>query len=189
MADPNDVAKAHPRARIVSAQPGGGLTRDQARSRRKREVGKVTENLRRLPKYERVHLRVLTPDLTPDEEALRPKTRGDCADGLRPCPWVSCRYHLFLDVQANGNLTLHFPDLEVEQLAETCALDVAEHGGETLEAVGELCNVTRERIRQVEGRAMFRIQKRAPTALRELVGDEGRRPTRALTRTGRRGEP
>lgn len=28
----------------------------------------------------------------------RPKTRGDCLDEARPCPWVGCDFHLLLEV-------------------------------------------------------------------------------------------
>ena len=28
----------------------------------------------------------------------RPKTRADCVDGPRPCPYISCAHHLYLDV-------------------------------------------------------------------------------------------
>jgi DNA-directed RNA polymerase sigma subunit (sigma70/sigma32) len=35
-------------------------------------------------------------------------------------------------------------------MAETCALDVADRGGATLEEVGDLLNITRERVRQME---------------------------------------
>lgn len=28
----------------------------------------------------------------------RPRTRGECKDGPRPCPWVSCRHHLLLEI-------------------------------------------------------------------------------------------
>ena len=28
----------------------------------------------------------------------RPLTRAECKDGPRPCPWVSCRHHLLLEV-------------------------------------------------------------------------------------------
>lgn len=81
----------------------------------------------------------------------RPKSRGDCADGPRPCPWVSCKFHLYLDVNPEtGSIKLNFPDLEVWEMADTCALDVADRGGITLEEVGEILNLTRERIRQVE---------------------------------------
>lgn len=45
---------------------------------------------------------------------------------------------------------MNFPDLEVWEMTETCALDVADRGGITLEDVGILLNLTRERIRQVE---------------------------------------
>jgi hypothetical protein len=31
----------------------------------------------------------------------RPRTRGDCLQEARPCPWVSCRHHLLLEVAAS----------------------------------------------------------------------------------------
>lgn len=166
---PTELAKA--RARVGTLTPDEQLTREQRRSRRKRELGKVTVQLSRLPKSERRVLALLTPKLTPEEVALRPRTRGDCEDGLRPCPFVGCKHHLFLDVNGSGNLTLNFPDLEPEQLAESCSLDVADQDGETLEVVGELLNITRERVRQLEVRAMFRVSQRAPAEYRELAGD------------------
>jgi hypothetical protein len=49
-----------------------------------------------------------------------------------------------------GSIKLNFPDIEVWEMTETCALDVAERGGVTLEEVGEIMNLTRERIRQLE---------------------------------------
>jgi hypothetical protein len=81
----------------------------------------------------------------------RPNTRVDCREGERPCLYVSCRYHLYLDVNpVTGSIKINFPDKEPWELADTCALDVAERGGITLEEVGEIMNLTRERIRQVE---------------------------------------
>ncbi len=81
----------------------------------------------------------------------RPSNRDECAKGPRPCPWVSCKFHLYLDVNPDtGSIKLNFPDLEVWEMAATCALDVADRGGITLEEVGEILNLTRERIRQVE---------------------------------------
>jgi hypothetical protein len=29
----------------------------------------------------------------------RPTTRAECRDEARPCPWVSCRHHLLLEVE------------------------------------------------------------------------------------------
>ena len=81
----------------------------------------------------------------------RPSSRLQCRDAKRPCLYVSCRYHLYLDVNpVTGSIKLNFPDKKVWELEETCALDVAERGGITLEEVGDIMNLTRERIRQVE---------------------------------------
>ena len=90
---------------------------------------------------------------------LRPRRRSDCAQGPRPCPWVSCKFHLYLDVNPeSGSIKLNFPDREVWEMTETCALDVADRGGITLEEVGEILNLTRERIRQVEVAGLEKLQ-------------------------------
>lgn len=99
----------------------------------------------------------------------RPQTRAECVDGHRPCPFVSCT-HLYLDVTPEtGSLKLNFPDLEVDELAETCALDVADRGPHTLEDVGDLLNITRERARQIEAIALDHL--RALQVSRGLAAD------------------
>ena len=96
--------------------------------------------------------------LAPYKQIPRPRSRKECQHGIRPCPFVSCRHHLYLDVnQKRGSLKLNFPDLEVWELPETCALDVADRGGMTLEEVGEIMNLTRERIRQLEGLGLEKL--------------------------------
>ena len=89
-------------------------------------------------------------------------SRADCQHGPhaeRPCPFVSCKHHLYLDVnERNGNIKLNFPDVEVWELPETCALDVADRGGITLEEVGAIMNLTRERIRQLEDLSLARLK-------------------------------
>lgn len=98
-----------------------------------------------------------TEELLGDLELSRPRNRDECRTGERPCPYVSCKYHLYLDVNPHtGSIKLNFPDLEVWEMSETCSLDVADRGGITLEEVGELLNLTRERIRQVE---VFGLEK------------------------------
>jgi hypothetical protein len=90
----------------------------------------------------------------------RPRARVECRDGARPCLYVSCRYHLYLDVNpVTGSIKINFPDKEPWELEDTCALDVAERGGITLEEVGEIMNLTRERIRQVEVSGLDKLRQ------------------------------
>jgi hypothetical protein len=113
------------------------------RAPRRRPTTLSTRRLRRERPAGRALLTVL------DDE--RPRTREECRDGPRPCLWVSCRFHLYLDVNpSTGSIKLNFPHLEPWELTESCALDVAERGGMSLEELGRLLNVTRERARQLE---------------------------------------
>ena len=99
-----------------------------------------------------------------------PETRAECQGTPRPCPYVSCSHHLYLDVNpASGAIKLNFPHLEVWEMKETCALDVADRGGITLEEVGEILNLTRERIRQVEVRGLGKMRDET------VEGDPGAR--------------
>jgi hypothetical protein len=93
-------------------------------------------------------------------DRIRPKTRVECRDGIRPCPFVACKFHLYLDVNPrNGHIKYNFPHLEVWEMEETCALDVAERErGVTLEEVGTYMNLTRERVRQVEVTGLDGVQ-------------------------------
>ncbi len=88
----------------------------------------------------------------------RPRTWGECREtNGRPCPWLSCKHHLYLDVvPETGSIIFNFPDLEPWELVHTCSLDVAARGGLNLEDVGEVMNLTRERVRQIEVRALTR---------------------------------
>lgn len=161
------------------------LTRDQVRQRRKRFVRPKTISLKRMPLYEQERNRMFYP--YPDG-VERPKTRGECCDGPRPCPFVSCKFHLYLDVsEKTGAIKLNFPDLEPDGLVESCALDVADREGTTLEAVGEIMNLTRERVRQVEEKALRKVG--ADVKLRESAGHgddpdaDGRFPLEPDTRS------
>jgi hypothetical protein len=147
------------------------VTREQRRSRRKRAIRARTISVKRMTKRELELGRLLYPD---DEGVERPVTRADCAGGARPCPFVSCKHHLFLDVSARtGAIKLNFPDLEVWEMSETCALDIADRGGTTLEEVGAIMNLTRERIRQVEVKGLAKLLAlKDMMALRDYV-DEG----------------
>src|SRR3569832_2740593 len=95
-------------------------------------------------------------------QAERPRTRAESQHEHRPCPWVSCKHHLYLDVNPRtGSIKLNFPDLEPWELQHTCALDVADDGGHTLEEVGDITNLTRERIRQLELHGLLELRGRS----------------------------
>jgi len=114
-------------------------------------------------------------------ETLRPRTRADCVEGPRPCLFVSCKYHLYLDVNPRtGSVKLNFPDKEIWELEHTCALDVSDKGGITLEEVGAIMNLTRERVRQVETRGIH--------SMRVLTDDDFERDGRAA-KPGTKGAP
>jgi hypothetical protein len=110
--------------------------------------------------------RRLSGDIDADERMLleeltksRPKLRSECVSSPRPCVFVSCKYNLYLDVNPEtGSVKVNFPEKELFELEYTCALDVAEKGGITLEEVGEIMNLTRERIRQVETRGLEKVR-------------------------------
>lgn len=101
-------------------------------------------------------------------DAAFPRTRAECEDGPRPCPWVRCRYHLLGEALFGGRgykIYLHRDgvqgpwDLDPEW---SCALDVADRGPLTLERIGQVMGVTRERVRQIESRVMRRAAGVAP---------------------------
>lgn len=99
-------------------------------------------------------------DPTLELDHWRPARREQCIDGPRPCPYVGCIWHLYLDVNLRtGSIKLNFPDLEPDQLQESCVLDVADRGAETLEKVAQLMNLTRERVRQIENEACKKLER------------------------------
>jgi len=155
------------------------ITREQRRSRRKRDVRARTISVRRMTKRELEIGRLLYPE----RDYWKPRTRAECVGGPRPCPFVSCKHHLFIDVSSRtGAIKLNFPDMEVWDMPESCALDVADRGGTTLEDVGAIMNLTRERIRQVEVKALAKLEMLRDTrALRDFV-DEGPVGKRRLPR-------
>jgi hypothetical protein len=102
-------------------------------------------------------------------QTQRPINTNDCPT-RRPCPFVSCRYHLLLDVTRKGTIKLNkadvpsirrhysqtlvdlFVDEAIEHLAtmaDSCALDVAARGSHNNEELAGILGVTREAVRQL----------------------------------------
>lgn len=141
-----------------SDERGAEGSRAPASTARAQRQGTRRRSIRvaRASRAERIGALVRAKEL--EQHSERPRLRADCENVPRPCPYVACRHHLYLDVSpSTGTIKLNFPELEVWELAESCALDVADAGGLAPERTSRLLNVTRERVRQIEARALERL--------------------------------
>lgn len=96
----------------------------------------------------------------------RPRTRRDCLPGgcneARPCPFVTCKYNLLVDVDPRtGSLKINHPLAALDEPRESCALDVADRGGMSLDEIGHLLDLSRERVNQIEERALTLLRRPA----------------------------
>lgn len=110
-------------------------------------------------------------------EHPRPATRGECASTPRPCPYVGCRYHLFLEPTPAGSLRLPFgEDVEaLETMDETCALDVADRSDHDMTQLAHYMGVTGSRIQQELPRALGKLRALAQEeglTMQDLLGAE-----------------
>jgi hypothetical protein len=164
---PTDVGESDTALAVADEAPA-----EEAKSEPPKVSRKVRRRRRRSrPRSKTIAMKRLTREelrvgrmLYPPVDIPRPGTRAECKAEARPCPWVACKYHLYLDVNPDtGSIKINFPDLEPWELTETCALDVADRSGITLEEVGEIMNLTRERIRQVEVRGLLKLRMSSPS--------------------------
>jgi len=85
---------------------------------------------------------------------------------------VSCEHHYFLDAYWPGVPAKYQRD-DPLSMVHTCVLDDvrAAPDGRTLEEVAAIYDLTRERIRQIEERALRKLSHRvSPEKIRELIG-------------------
>lgn len=113
-------------------------------------------------------------------EKIKPKKRSDCENGIRPCPFVSCKHNLLIGVdKKTGEVELKieiddFPILADEYMEdssypigtkriESCTLDVADWGGASFEEIEEAMDMTAVRIEENLGKMLiiFRRQWKA----------------------------
>lgn len=91
--------------------------------------------------------------------SAKPKTRADCPPANEPCPYLNCRYHLWVDVTRKGEVreSRVFGDLE-----HTCALNEVDKVGSdksTLETVSQAMHCSRQRIDQLVQEALKKARR------------------------------
>jgi hypothetical protein len=113
-------------------------------------------------------------------------TRADCCDGPRPCPFISCRHHLFEELAPRilkvkrdklGDQTDERLLRVLMGMEYSCSLDWAEKGPNTLDQIGQMFGVTRERIRQIQDKGLKRLVGRCGISIKkdiiEILQDMG----------------
>lgn len=138
-----------------------------------------------------------------------PKTRADCINRPRPCPWVRCKHHVLLDVNPKtGTIKVNAQKAEqgprrkfslrkdfegwrqrepraddeersdeisdaLVTMEHSCVLDLTDEKDYlTLDDVGEVMCLTRERARQIEAMGLRKIIQKArdDSGIKEMLG-------------------
>jgi hypothetical protein len=136
-------------------------------------------------RLDRIRSRTLSGPIRLDERATddeledlslepRPATWAECATMPRPCPYVSCKHHLYIEVNPlTGSVQFPFGHMGIDEIPHTCSIDAALEGPLTLEEVGKLTSRTKERIRQIETRALVTMRSEgiSPSMLDATMAD------------------
>lgn len=95
-----------------------------------------------------------------------PVNRGECDEQSRPCPFVTCKHHLLVEVSSNGKLSKRFEFDEADEdsiaealqaMPETCVLDAA--GSElSYKEIGAIMNLNHVYVYQVATGALLKAQ-------------------------------
>jgi hypothetical protein len=116
----------------------------------------------------------------------RPKTRAECNAVPRPCPYVGCRYNLYLDVDELGRIIIPDADTPIEERRYSCALDVVEDNPDGIGVVrlATLTGHAREELKRIE------VRGRDAMAVDAVLAEaHGRGPDEAEARRARRRSP
>lgn len=85
----------------------------------------------------------------------RPTCRSQCVDGPRPCPWVSCRYNLTIDI-IKGRVRVNPPG------EDSCALDVADRGEHSVAEIAAILGISKQRVSFIEQEALAFLRGEQP---------------------------
>lgn len=125
------------------------------------------------------HLPIVIEDESSPSDVVRPRTRGECRGGIRPCPWAACRFHLALHVSEKSGRLFEHPNPDA--LTDTCCLDVADRGEATEDQIAALLGLSRQAVNLTVLTASEKLRHRLDPAMldewvhaaSESVADEG----------------
>jgi hypothetical protein len=116
-----------------------------------------------------------------------PTTLADCQPGgkneARPCPFVRCQFHTYVDVNEDGALKLNFPGMALDdpRIRYTCAIDAANDQAakgpkappRDFVELGRLLNMTGAGSKKIIKQAEARMREEADAAGLEPSYDDG----------------
>lgn len=109
------------------------------------------------------------------ESPRRPRTRGECKDGPRPCGFLGCRYNLAIDIGYTGrSIKFNHPLVDITEMAETCALDVADRGPVGLPELAKLMGLSYDRAFQTVDEALAKLHEVAGADVTAFADRPGR---------------
>jgi hypothetical protein len=91
--------------------------------------------------------------------------RHECADEVRPCPRIDCRYHLWTEIttveRSQPGRYGSKARISVDDLRDrpSCAIDVADDGPKSLAEVAAILGVSRVAVTLTEKRAKRKMER------------------------------
>lgn len=101
-----------------------------------------------------------------------PKTRGDCARVVRPCPYLSCRHNLWISLQqeqpGNPKAGKQGETTFRPYSMRNCALDIAEFAT-PVDEIAHYMRIHPTRVRQIAEGALEKLRALDPDLARALM--------------------
>lgn len=78
-----------------------------------------------------------------------PKKRRECKDVPRPCPYVSCKYNTYIEIEQDGTITIPNKEPWDVDPKKSCVLDIIEDNksGLSNQQIAEVLDLSRETVR------------------------------------------
>ena len=104
----------------------------------------------------------------------RPTTRVDCENGMRPCPWVGCRYHLYLDVDKRGRISFNHANslFSPDELDDPDLVNIILKKTATDEFSQNQDRIIFDSIQRIQYRNLIQEREKLSTRLKKCEEDE-----------------